>query len=136
MTTLSQAREAIYQRFVDVWADETIFTLDNESFEPPGTEPWVRVSVRHSASTQSTLGGLGNRKFTRFGSAFIQIFVLGDKGTTESDQLSTKANNAFEGISLVGTTVRFLDVIVREAGPDGKWYQVVVEAAFEYEEIR
>ena len=75
-------------------------------------------------------------KFTRGGSVFVQVYVLGNKGTKEARTLATTARNVFEGVSLAGTTVRFKDVIVRETGPTDKWYQTVVEAVFEYDETK
>ena len=136
MTTLTAAREAIYQAFVDGWGATSVFTFDNENFDPPDDASWVRLSVRHNASTQETLGRTGNRRFARLGSALVQIFTRDNIGARTADTLATTAREIFEGVSLAGTTIRFLDVIVRETGPDGKWYQVVVEATFEYDETR
>lgn len=133
---MNQAREAIYSKFVTAWDDETPVTFDNERYDPPDDNPWVRVTVRHTGSTQETLGPAGSRKFMRTGVCFVQIFTRGDKGTAEADALARIAALAFEGERIVGTTVRFLDVVTREAGPDGKWYGVVVEANFEYDETR
>ena len=135
MTTLNQARTAIYEEFQTVWGATTPFTFDNEKYTPPDTE-WVRLTVRHTASTQDTLGAQGNRRFERIGSAFVQIFVPTDQGTTRADELATIARETFEGKSLTGTTIRFLDVIVRETGVDGQFYVVVVEATFQYDETR
>ncbi|KFH18434.1 hypothetical protein ELZ19_06685 [Brucella abortus] len=153
MTTLNQAREAIYERFIEAWSEGdfdfdfsqdyydvtgrfTAVTLDNEDFKPPKDDPWVRLAVRHRASTQETLGPKGHRRFARFGAAFVQVFVPQNTGTLDMDRLLTRAREAFEGLTLAGTTVRFLDVIVRETGPDGKWNASVVEAVFEYDETR
>jgi hypothetical protein len=136
MTTLPEAREAIYGAFETAWGATTSFTLDNEEYDPPSNANWVRVSVRHQFATQETLGGSGNRRFARLGSAFIQIFTLENTGTEDADTLATTAQAIFEGVSLTGTTVRFRDVIIREEGLDGKWYQTVVEATFEYDETK
>lgn len=136
MTDIVAAREAIYQAFVDAWGATTAFTFDNEEFEPPADAAWARLAVRHNGSTQETLGRAGNRKFARFGSAFVQVFTPINQGAREADTLAKQAREVFEGVSLAGTTVRFYDVIVREVGPDGKWYQTNVEATFEYDETR
>lgn len=135
MTTLNQARTAIYEEFQAAWGATTPFTFDNEKYTPPDTE-WARLTVRHTASTQDTLGAQGNRRFERIGSVFIQIFVPTNQGTTRADELATIARETFEGKSLTGTTIRFLDVIVRETGVDGQYYVVVVEATFQYDETR
>ncbi|UFK26767.1 structural protein [Roseobacter phage RDJL6] len=138
MTTLSEAREAIYQQFVNAWGSETPFTFDNEDFKPPKDEPWVRLVVRHEGGEQETLGPVGNRKFARTGRVLIQVFAVEDAGTDRTDELLTLARNAFEGVTLAGTTVRFHGVTVREVGsaPKEKWFQSIVDAPFEYDETR
>ena len=136
MTTLPEAREAIYNTFNTAWGATSSFTFDNEKYAKPATDPWVRVSVRHQFGTQETLGKPGNRRFARFGAVFIQIFTLENTGTEDADTLAATARAIFEGVSLTGTTVRFRDVIIREEGLDGKWYQTVVEATFEYDETK
>ena len=136
MTTLNEAREAIYGLFVTGWADRTAYTFDNERFDPPNDAPWVRLTVRHTGSTQETLGPPGSRKFARTGSCFVQVFVPIDQGVAEADGLATVAREVFEGVSIAGTRLRFLDVVMRESGPEKKWFGVVIEAGFEYDETR
>lgn len=137
MTTLDQANEAMAQRFVDVWTPTGHpFTLENEEFSVPQTGPWARFTGRLTASTQRTLGRAGNRRFQRLGSLFVQIFDLIDVGTNRSKQLAQTVLEGFEGVSLTGTTIRFYDVIPREIGPDGRWYQTNVEINFEFDETR
>ena len=136
-TTLNESRTAVYEAFIAAWTPTGHeLTFDNEAFSPPVDVPWARLSVRQLASTQETLGRVGNRRFSRLAAAFAQIFVPIDEGTSIADNLATIARNAFEGTSLTGTTVRFQDVIVREIGPEGRWYNVTVEAQFEYDETR
>lgn len=137
MTTMVEAKQAMLLAFTTAWGTTTPVTIDNEEHNNnAGVVPWVRVTIRHDLSTQETLGKVGNRKFARGGSVFVQVYVLGNEGTDEADTLSTTARNVFEGVSLAGTTVRFKDVIVRETGPSDKWYQTVVEAVFEYDETK
>lgn len=143
MTTINEAREAIYDKFLDAWTVSspepgfvTPYTFDSEQFDPPDDEPWVRVTVRHTGSTQETLGPAGSRKFMRTGICFVQVFTRSDKGVKQADELARRAALAFEGERIVGTTVRFLDVVTRETGPEGKWFGVVVQANFEYDETR
>ena len=136
MTTLNQAREAIYAAFVAKWDVGPVsgYTFDNEKYDPPEGEPWVRLSVRHSDARQETLGSVGNRRFARRGTAFVQVFVPQDTGTQKADDLTRQAMSIFEGVSLAGTTVRFLNVIPRETGVDGSWFGTLVRAEFEYDE--
>lgn len=142
MTTIAEAKTAIYSKFIAEWGNTAVYTLDNEEFTPPapatGTirQPWVRVTIRHTGRGQETMGKKNNRKFTRTGSVFIQVFTATDIGTSLADSLAEAAANIFEGVSLRNTSVWFKDVITRETGVDGTWYGVQVEAQFEYEEIK
>lgn len=138
MTTQNEAREAVYGLFDTDWASRTPYHFDNDKpgFDEQTVDAWARVSMRHNDAGQETLGGSGNRKFARRGSVFVQVFVKTNTGTATMDGHTDAARAIFEGVRIAGTTVRFLDVIVRETGPDGKWYQAVVEAQFEYDEIK
>lgn len=135
-TTLTEAKEAMLARFVSAWANVTPAQLDNEDYKPKEGVAWARVSVRHNGSGQETLNQPGLRRFSRRGSVFVQVFTPGNKGTSQTDALLTRAREAFEGVTLAGTTVRFLDVIAREVGPEDKWFMALVEAEFEYTETR
>jgi hypothetical protein len=138
VTTQNEARKAVYEAFVAEWDDLTPYTLDNEDFDAPETGPWVRLAVRHTDAGQETLGPDGSRRFFRRASALVQVFVPINKGTFDMDAYTSAARDVFEGVRLVGTTVRFGDVVVRETGPDRerKWYQAVVEAPFQYDETK
>lgn len=137
MTTIPEAEEALAQRFVDTWTPTGHeFTLENEKFSRPESEPWARFSVRINAATQDTLGGVGNRKFERSGSVFVQVFTPLDEGTNRSSQLVQTVVNGFEGTRIVGTTIRFNDVIPRKTGIDDKWFGQIVEATFDFDETK
>lgn len=136
MTTANEAREAIYEAFVAVWTEE--YSFDNEEFDPPKSDPWARLVVRHDPAIGETLGPVGHRRFTRSGTVYVQVFVPEDTGTTDMDALAETVRDAFEGVTLVGTTVRFEAVTVREIGESDtdKFYLTMVEAPFEYDETR
>lgn len=136
MATLPQARERIYERFVAAWGSTSAFCFDNEKFDPPTGAEWVRVSVRHRASVQDSLGEPGLRKFERIGAVFVQCFVPLDKGLSAADNLATAARNVFEGRTFNPEAIHFFDAATRELGPDGAWYQVNVEASFIYHETK
>ncbi len=134
VTTISAAREAIYQRFVDnvptgIGAN---YTFANEKYTAPTDTVWARVTVNHEAGEQDTLGGTGDRKFLRRGRVLIQIFDIVDNGIGNLDTLSDAVRDIFEGTSF--SSLCFYSVDVRETGPDGEWYQFVVDAPFDYQE--
>lgn len=134
MTTLDEATEIVYQRFVDEWGATTVFTLENEEFKEPDEDPWVRVSVRQLSRGQSTLGKVGGRRYLSLASAFVQVYTRANTGVQQGGVLAKQAADVFEGVSLSG--LRFMDTVVRETGVDGKWYQHVMEVNFDYEETR
>ena len=133
-TTLTQAREAIYERFAAAWGSTTPIAFDNEAFTPPEDAPWVRLVVRHTTREQETLGGLGQRNFMSRGQCFVQCFVQPDQGTEAADALAQQARTIFEGTSFA-TDVRFTSVAVTEIGPDPQgWFQVNAVGVFQYDE--
>jgi hypothetical protein len=137
MVTLVVARETIYQRFVTAWGATSAFVFDNEDFAPPTDAPWVRMVVRHDGSSLECIGGNGAGGFNtyqRTGRAIVQVFGRLDKGTLEADSLAQAARAIFEGTTLSNNIIRFNNVVVREIGPDGSWYQINVEAFFQYDE--
>jgi hypothetical protein len=134
MTTLNETREAVYLAFVNGWSTTTEIVLGTEDFDEEGADEYIRLSVKQVASKQSSLGQSGNRKFERRAIAFVQVFTTGSDARV--DVLMTLARSIFEGVSLAGTTVSFLEVMARETGQDGKFNGGLVEARLRYEEIK
>lgn len=137
MVNLVDARETMYERFRVVWGATSAYTFDSEDFEPPVDTAWVRFAVRHDGSTLECIGGSGDGGFNtyqRTGRVVIQVFTPINEGTREADTLAQAARAIFEGTTLSGNVIRFNNVVVREIGPDGAWYQINVEAAFQYDE--
>lgn len=134
MSSINEAREAIYSRFNTEWAARTEFTFDNERFDAPVNGSWVRLVVRNIVSNQETLGRMGNRKFNRQGSIICQVFVDSNTGLQNSDTLTEAIRTIFEGVSFNGVYAN--DCVIREIGPDGKWFQTNVETFFFYDDIK
>ncbi len=134
MTTLGEAKESVYSRFVTEWAAETPFVFDNEELEEPTNDPWVRVVVRSLSRRQETKGRTGNRRFRSSALVFVQVYTRTNIGVKQGDELAVQAMGIFEATSFDG--LDFNDGAVRESGPDGKWYQHLVEIAFDYDEIK
>lgn len=148
MTTIREAREAIYRRFVEEWVsgseELTPYTLDNERFDPPKGDdgrgaPWARCAVRNIDSVQHTLGRPGTRKFLRVALARVEIFVPPGSGRWSTDEYIMRAMSLFEGRpSPAGTTIEFYDVTPEEIGliEDGRWDLSTVSARFDYTETK
>ena len=136
MTTLNDARGAIYGAFKTGWGTTSVFTLDNETFKPPKGGVWARLVVRHAVRSQESLGGLGRRKFDSIGSAIMQCFGPLDKGVKGVDTLAEVAQGIFEGKTLLPENIRFTSAVVTEIGPTEDWYMINVESLFTYTETK
>lgn len=137
MVSLVDARETIYQRFATQWGATSPYTFDNEAYDPPVNSAWVRVVVRHQVSTLEAIGGSGQgglNLYQRRGSCVIQVFTPANQGVRNADTLAQTARAIFEGITLSSNAIRFNNVDIQEIGESDNWYQVNVEAEFQYDE--
>jgi hypothetical protein len=140
MVTQTQARKDIYSKFITDWeaGPDTVKTFDNEKLPTyPEQASWVRFSVQHTASELEAIGGVqdgGFNKYLRRGIAFLQIFTPLDQGPYAADVLVDAFRTIFEGVTLPANQIRFYNVIPREIGPSEAWYQVNVEAVFQYDQ--
>lgn len=152
MTTMTEARDDIYTAFKTVWDAQAGVANGGEvpevrwdgvqktatPEEPPADKPWARVKVMHMTGGQITLGAVGNRRFLRAGTVFVQVFVpyTRGQGLSLGDQLVMIARAAFEGRARTAQGVTFRNARSREVGPTRSWYQYNVMSDFEYEEIK
>lgn len=147
MTTINQARVAVYERFLEEWVTGpdplTPFCFDNETFDPPQTPegkglPWARCSVRSITGGQETLGPPGNRKYTRQALARIEVYTPPGSALKPADDLCQVGLAMFEGRSLLGQGVLFTDAQTAEVGlvDEGRWFLSTVQASFDYEDIK
>jgi hypothetical protein len=145
MTTLSQARQAAYSRFVDEWKNGgnplTPFCFDNEGFDPPIDAagrglPWARCSVRSIGRRQQTLGAPGNRKYTSRALVRVEVYVAPSVGLKDPDVLAEKAQEMYEGRYLAGALT--YGAVIREVGlvDDDHWFLSTMEATFDYEQVK
>lgn len=140
--TLTQAREAIYQHFVDNYGTTTAFSFEAEDEdEPPSPatgqppDPWVRISVRaNTGGGQESLGRIGTRSFWRDGTIIAQIFTPINQGLRQGDVLAQTIRGIFEAQRFGGIVTN--DGIVQESPPEDRWIVHIVEVFFNYEEIK
>lgn len=135
MTTMLAARETIYQTFVTAWSTTTQYTFGNEKFSPPAEAAWVRLNVQHLVGSQETLGGTGNRRFSRSGLVTIQLFVPQDTGMETADGYIATLRAMYEGKTISGP-IWFTDANVQEIGPTDGWHQTNIDIEFSYEETK
>lgn len=130
--TVEQARDEMTALFEAAWSPRAVL-WDGVGGKPPNTRvPWARFTIRHSDGGSAAIG---NRRFRREGTIFIQLYAPVGDGLSALDPLTKIAMDAYEGQSTAGGAW-FRDVRSREIGPDGDWYQVNVLVDFEYHEIK
>lgn len=135
MTTLNEARQVVYNRFITEWGVTTPFVLDNEQFDAEQiNSAWVRLSIKNKIAGQETLGVIKRRRFKRDALLFVQVFTPVNIGLSEGDILCEKVRCIFEGINI--SDVWFSASTIRENGTDGAWFQMLVETEFSYEQIK
>jgi len=134
VTTLAEAREAVYQRFVDQWGSTTPYCFENEATTlDQGRVPWARVSFRLIGGGQA---GLGSNRYDRNCLVIVQIFTPVNQGTAEADLLAKTAADIFESQSFDG--LDFFDAVVQlvpiRAGE--KWNQNNVSHEGFFQEVK
>lgn len=138
MTTLADARNAVYKRFIDYWdaggSPISAYSLDNEQFDAPSDAPWVRLVVRNISGAQETLGRKTNRRYNRQAMIMATVAVPQNTGTDQVDDLSQQLRAIFEGEKFDGIYVN--NALVTEGGNVGEWYQMNLDIFFFYEEIK
>ncbi|QBQ71180.1 tail terminator protein [Shewanella phage S0112] len=140
MTTLNQARKAIYNRFIAAWGSTTEFVLYPEVYkggDETADQEWVAVSTRHLPTPPATLGRKTTRRFTRSGIIFIQVFTPRNIGTSRIEELCEIAKEIFEGVRFDGVWTN--QVTISEEDPDAsaqKNLYYLVQCQFNYEEVK
>ena len=148
MTTIREATEAILQHIVAGWVVDlvpgpgtqprTVLILDDDKPDPPN-DRWAQTAIQISGAEQETLGGKGNRKFSRFGRVILMLRkppIVGGRGYM--DDLIQPALDLFEGCRLSAVPLWFTDVVPQEIGvpKEGRWYEANVTASFEFTQIK
>lgn len=99
-------------------------------------QAWARIVVRHSSVGPGTLGGLGQRRITRYGIIYVQVFApfRDGEGFTTVQRLAQVARDAYEAQRT--PTVWFGACRLNEQGRDGPWIQINLAADFQWEEVK
>lgn len=150
MINYADAMDEIRQTFVDKWEAESASIVGyipevryanlEKKETSDGSKYWVRVSVQTASEEQSTLSnceGLpGQKRFTNFGIAIIQIFC--PKSDVRSNELGEKlamlSRNAYRGKATKGR-VWFRNTRIQELAPEELFYRFNVVTEYEYDEL-
>ena len=138
MTTQTEARAALIKAFdsgfEDVRGARAIpVAYDNLTFEGSAHRIWIEVAIRHTASTQETLGNPGNRRYRREGELMATIHSQTGVGAKEALDIAEGIRKIFEGRRIKGINP-VGGVLVQEEGKDITGFLVVVIFPFWYEE--
>lgn len=144
MTTINEAREAVYQAFDAGWGTRTPRELEGIRFDEPATDvDWIRVVVRNFTGTTETLGDPGEKKHRRNGSVIMTVFTPAVQGMKTGDEHAQFALDIFESknISVPGGGGERLDFIagaIREIPLDeeDKSRMIEVEVPFDFTQTR
>lgn len=143
MSVWREVQEALYQRWRTQWVDgsdpRTPYVFENKKMPNPIPDgPWARFSVKRMPGGPGTLGRPGNRKMDRVGRVFIQLFEPPLNGTGRISDLGELAAGIFEDCRILGAhDIRFGTVEPGEASDidNGRWWGLVVDGRFEYEQL-
>lgn len=139
--TYEMANDDIQKMVTDAWrnndptVDCKIFYESVKEEQDHGTEPFIRVWVRHTSGAQRTLAGGNGRLFARNGFVRVEVYSPITKGLQESYQLAKVVADAYEGKSS-DNGVWFRRVRITEMGKDGIFNRVDVIADFDYHETK
>lgn len=136
--TQEQAVDEILTLFKSGW-DTTTHPAYYESVREDrdlDDTPWATTQIRHVSAKQSAVSGLdGSRMFDRIGLLTVQVFCPVGIGLSEGYALGKVLTDTFEGKSTAGG-VWFRDVMFREVGREGAFYQWNFTTTFQYFEIK
>ena len=148
LPTFSQARDEIQALFQSAWNAnspalnggtaprvEWDGVSDGTSRDP--AKPYAAVFVRHSGSSQATLGRVGQRRFNRRGLVVVQVYtpINNRVGLSLAESFAIIARNAYEGVG-TSSGIWFRNTRINEIGPDKSWYRMDVLSEFEYDELK
>lgn len=131
--TPDEARVAIIKRFNTMWNGATPIILSGEAVDSY-SDPFVILSIRHTTGGQESIGARGNRKYNRRGIIFVKINTPSDSGTKQADDLAHNVMTILESERFDGVMTD--NAVINETLPDGKWYSLIVEIGFFYEELK
>lgn len=149
----AEARVAVCDRWIAQWvlshsADPTNATyvpycfeqekfVEPDAWRPNGTDPqlWARVTLRHTASPQETLGPPTGRRFQREAMIWVQFFGPLNCGLAAFDAVCQEAKTILEGVAYGGIQPMG-GAETRELGSDGRWFQVAVVVPITYYETK
>ena len=132
--TPNEAVDIIFGIFKAVWDPRPAIYSDVGGKIPTSEGVWARATIRHAVGSQSSLGGIGSRKFTDKGTVIVQVFAPVGDGSTACYEAARLVQNAYRDAR--NPSVWFRDVRMNEIGASGAFEQINVLATFSYDDVR
>lgn len=129
----AQARDDILAmlKAAAVYPATALFVIyDDTKKDKPSSGTWLRASIKHGRGSRATLGP--NALHTQSGILFVQIFTEAGGGLSDNDAIAKIIEDAYRGKTSQNGVV-FRDIVTKEVGQDGIWFQSNVEVEFEYD---
>ncbi|PHS61183.1 MAG: hypothetical protein COB09_18520 [Thalassobium sp.] len=134
MTTLNEARQVVYNTFVDDWGDETPYDLEDDDFTEPESGNWVRLTIKGLPGGQESLNSKGKRRYIRRQLLVVEVYGQPRTGEYNEDVYAERIRDLFEGETIGG--VVFNDGDIMPEGTKNNWRRVSVTVQFQYYEIK
>lgn len=144
VTKLSDADREMAELFRQAWEVTAGYDCDwpnTKVKDHAWNETWARWMLDYYGGGQSTFGKTGQRKFTKEGLIFIDVFTPLGGGLAQARDAAQIAIFAYEG-KRTQSDVWFRDVRIdseghgRGSGKDKSWWTTTVVARFTYEHLR
>lgn len=132
--TYDQAVAALRAYFASGWGSLTPVAYDDQPFDIPNSQTWVRFNIRHVDGDQTTMGDPGNNRHRQLGVVTVQVFQPAGQASTDARDKAQAAIDLFIGKTVNG--IHFSKTHPREIGPDkAGFYQINVIANFRYDRL-
>ncbi len=127
-------RQAIQGRFYTQWGNRTQVAYDNERFDFPSQDAWVRLTILNGTGLRRNIGD--NAQIYRYpGIIEVQIFIPIGEGTDEIRLHADEVVNIFRNARFSGIVCDTSSVTRVGPAQGGSWFQVNVSTPFRRDEI-
>lgn len=130
LPTMEEIQNVIRQHFKEEFADVQSISVqyDNAHFEPPDSEPWVRLSILGGSTLRTESG-----RYRTTGVIDASIFTPVGIGDQRALSLADLITNVFKPSTVHG--VKFRLPSVSSVGTSGRYWQVTVSCPFLVNEV-
>lgn len=129
-----EAKDEMFAAVQDMTPVGVITVWPDKPDTIPVGEKWIRPTVRHADSRQTSLATSdGKRRFTRYGILSIECYAPVGDGNVEVDTLAHAFTKGLE--MLRSSPIWYRNIRFTESGKEGSSSRVTVMADFQYDEF-